>query len=208
FITVFLPCLEIFSLRDNAWKEIEDTPFPYWSTNRYPILGLFFNGAIHWRFSRGSSVDVIVGFSLLERKLFEIPLPSDFGRCFLDIGSWVFGEFLSLWTTRDGIVEIWVMKEYKVHSSWTKTLVIPIPGEIYDEIPCFYPMCCENSGDIIGTDGRSALVKYNVKGQLLGHYSFCNHPRGSEVVMYTESLLSVVMYTESLLSLPGNHEQV
>ncbi|CAJ2654073.1 unnamed protein product [Trifolium pratense] len=188
--------LEIFSLRDNAWKEIEDTPFPYWSPYHYPKLGLLFNEALHWFVSRSSSlVDVIVSFNLMERKLFEIPIPSDFGDYLLDIGSWVFGEFLSLWAMRNRIVEIWVMKEYKVHSSWIKNIVLSI-----DTLPtkCFFPIYSTKSVDVIGTDDGSGLVKYNNKGHLLEYRTYCDDPRGSQVVMYTESLLS----------LPGDHEQV
>jgi len=49
-------------------------------------------------------------------------------------------------------VDIWVMKEHKVHSSWTKNLVLPI-----DVIPSrrFSPICFTKSGDIVGTDGKT-----------------------------------------------------
>jgi F-box interacting protein len=189
------PHLEFFSLRENAWKEIEDTCFPYQTPFHYPNKGFLFNGAVHWIVSRRSSlVDVIVGFNLMERKLLEILLPYDFGHyLIIDIGSWVFGEFLSLWTMRNGIIEIWVMKKYKVHSSWTKTLVFPSYV-----IPNFSPIYSTKNGDVIGTIGGTGLVKYNGKGQMLEHCSYCDDPRGSQVVIYTESLLS----------LPGDHEQV
>ncbi|MCI02871.1 F-box protein [Trifolium medium] len=129
---------------------------------------------------------VILAFDLMERKLLEIPLPDGFGYYLSEIGLWEFGEFLSLWAMRDGIVIIWVMKEYKVHSSWTKILVFPIGG-----IPYFSPIYSTKNDDIIGTIRGTELVKYNSKGQLLGHRSYCNDTRGSQVVMYTESLLSL-----------------
>jgi len=49
-------------------------------------------------------------------------------------------------------VDIWVIKEYKVYSSWTKILVLPI-----DDIPSprFSPICSTKSGDIVGTDGKT-----------------------------------------------------
>jgi F-box interacting protein len=199
------PHLEFFSLRENAWKEIEDTCFPYQTPFHYPNKGFLFNGAVHWIVSRRSSlVDVIVGFNLMERKLLEILLPYDFGHyLIIDIGSWVFGEFLSLWTMRNGIIEIWVMKEYKVHSSWTKIPAdFPI-GVIPDDfpigaIPYFSPIYSTKNGDIIGTIGGTRLVKYNGKGQILERCFYCDYQRGSQVVMYTESLLS----------LPGDHEEV
>jgi hypothetical protein len=94
------------------------------------------------------------------------------------------------------------MKEYKVHSSWTKTLVFPIGAIPVDitigAIPYFSLIYSTKNGDIIGTIGGAGLVKYNGNGQMLEHCSYCDDPRGSQVVIYTESLLS----------LPGDHEEV
>ncbi|CAJ2654078.1 unnamed protein product [Trifolium pratense] len=66
----------------------------------------------------------------MERKLLDIPLP-DAVVHYIDIGLWLFEEFLSLFTVDYDTIEIWVMKEYKVHSSWTKTLVFPIHDTPY-----------------------------------------------------------------------------
>ncbi|GAU16715.1 hypothetical protein TSUD_199570 [Trifolium subterraneum] len=191
---------EIFSLRDNTWKEIEDTrhlPYTYTTSGfEYPTatLGFLFNGALHWFVSRRRlSGMVILAFDLMERKLLEIPFPDGFFHYSKDMCLCVSGENLCLCAMRNGIVEIWVMREYKVHSSWTKTLVFPIDG-----IPYFSAIYSTNNGDIIGTIRGTGLVKYNGKGQLLGHCSYCNDSRGSQVVMYTESLLS----------LPGDSKEV
>jgi F-box interacting protein len=159
----------------------------------YRKAGSLFNGAIHWFASRyyNIRVEVIVVFDLTERKLLEIPLPDDFNHDPVYYGLWVFGEFLSLWSRKFHkycrTVEIWVMKEYKQNSSWTKSLVIPIDAGLY-----FSPIYSTKSGDIIGTSniGRG-LVKYNNKGQLL------------EYLEMNPNALEVAMYTESLLSLPG-----
>ncbi|KEH29058.1 putative F-box domain, galactose oxidase/kelch, beta-propeller, F-box associated interaction [Medicago truncatula] len=182
--------LEVFSFRDNMWKEIDCIHFPY-------VLivvpsqgkGFLFNGVIHWlAYRRDLDLDVIVALDLMEKKTFEMPVPSDFDHRFL-YNMWVFGEFLSLWAQdydNDTIV-IWVMKEYKMHSFWTKTLVLPlhrIPGHY------FHPIHSTKNGDIIGRSHDTRLVKYNDKGQLLADRPFCSSQ--SEVVMYTESLLSLL----------------
>jgi len=91
-------------------------------------------------------------------------------------------------------IEIWVMKEYKVHSSWTKTLVLSLDGIYIQYDP---PICSTKCGHIIGTNG-TGLVKYDGNGQLLQNRSYYNDPCGP----------LVAMYTESLLSLPGNSEQI
>ncbi|PNX83949.1 F-box/kelch-repeat protein [Trifolium pratense] len=63
--------LEFFSLRDNTWKEIKGTHFPYNNANYDPGPGTLFNGAIHWL------GNVIVVFDLMERKLSGMNLPDD-----------------------------------------------------------------------------------------------------------------------------------
>ncbi|AES91690.1 putative F-box domain-containing protein [Medicago truncatula] len=183
--------LEFFSLRDSMWKELEGTPFPYMLYPDEHRVGSLFSGAIHWlAFHNDLARDVIIAFDLMERRLLEMPFPDGFGLESEYSHLWVFGQFLSL-TGMDhdnSRVEIWVMKEYKVHSSWTKTLNLSIDG-----IPYFSPICSTKSGDIIGTNGETELLKYNDKGQLLEHNSFWDGPCpiGSLVTMYTESLLSL-----------------
>jgi F-box interacting protein len=161
---------EIFSIRDNRWKVIEGTHFPYFGDRE----GLLLHRAIHWlTFRVDQEIYVIIAFDLMERKLFEIPLPDHFNQeeYFnqeeqpIAFGLWIFGEFLSLWAKNyDDTDEIWVMKEYTLKSSWTKTLVLPrnfIPNFYFSPIcstnnryiPNFYfsPICSTDNGDIIGT---------------------------------------------------------
>ncbi|PNY05169.1 F-box protein [Trifolium pratense] len=139
-------------------------------------------------------VDGIVAFDLMERKLLEMCLPDEIDIVPNDCGLWVSGEFLSLWAMRrHHIVDIWVMKEYKVSSSWIKTHVFPI-----NATPYFSPIYSTKNGDIVGIDDGIGLMKYNGKGQLLGQCSYCDDPSESQVVIYTESVLS----------LPGDIEQV
>ncbi|GAU41602.1 hypothetical protein TSUD_196720 [Trifolium subterraneum] len=177
--------LEFFSLRANTWKEIEGTHFPYITLSGEPRLGTFFDGAIHWlAFRRDLDSTVIVAFDLMERELVEMSLPDYIDIELTDCDLWVFGEFLALWVMEEkDSVEIWVMKEYNVCLSWTKMLVLSVVG-------FFSPICCTKSGDIIGTDRHTELMKYDDKGQLIEHYSY-NKRGGCQLAMYTESLLSL-----------------
>ena len=164
--------LEFFSMRDNTWNKIE-VPHVTCFNAAYLKEGSFFNGAIHWLAYRDIEVEVVFVFDLMERKLLEIPLPDDFDHDPAYHGLWVFGEFLSLWNRNfhNWAVEIWVMKEYKQRSSWTKSLVIP------SNIMCFSPIYSTKDGDIVGTDDD--------KGQLLEYLEM--NPNASEVTMYTAS---------------------
>jgi F-box interacting protein len=118
--------LELFSFKDNMWKEIEGSLIPYIGDSRE---GSLFRETIHWLvFRRDLEIDVIVAFDLMERKLIEMSLPNDFDQEIrMASGLSVLGELLSFWAMDydNNIVEIWVMKEYKVNLSWTKTLVPP-----------------------------------------------------------------------------------
>jgi len=183
--------LEIFSLRANVWKKIVGTThWPYCSkvvSSYYPMVDSFFNGAIHWlAFRHDICVYVIVAFHLTERELLLIPLPDDIHNHSNDRDLWVFRGFLSLWFSGDHKVDIWVMEEYGVHSSWIKTLVLPI-----DAFPYLYPICCTKSGNIVASNGWIGLVKYNDKGEFLEQNSYDEDARGSQMTLYTESLLSL-----------------
>ncbi|XP_020977857.1 uncharacterized protein LOC110271374 [Arachis ipaensis] len=82
--------------------------------------------------------------------------------------------------------DIWVMKEYKVHSSWT-----------FYQIPCmdFRPLCLSSNRDIIGGGytcyGKTGYFIYNVRGDLLNHFKslYCQLPCRERNTVYTESLL-------------------
>ncbi|XP_058733747.1 F-box/kelch-repeat protein At3g06240-like [Vicia villosa] len=184
--------LQFFSFRDHKWREVEGPHGSYRIESEKE--GSLCNGAIHWTAYRHyDDLKVIVAFDLMERNLLEIPFSDEF-ELGLSSDVWVFGEFLSVWTQNNDTVEIFVMKEYKVHSSWTKTLVFPI---INNDLSYFIPVCHTKSGDILGTaDGK--FVKLNVEGQVL------------EITSNGDSYgcgFQAVVYTESLLSLPGGDIQ-
>ncbi|KAI5415276.1 F-box protein CPR1 [Lathyrus oleraceus] len=121
--------LEYFSLKSNTWKEVEAPHFCYIFAYG-PKRGCLYNGAIHWLAYRYDlHLHVIVSFDLMERKLSYMHLPHDsYGNPLQWGGLWVYGEFLSIYTKnyRNDTFEIWVMKEYKVKTSWTMTLVLPL----------------------------------------------------------------------------------
>ncbi|KAL5065016.1 hypothetical protein RYX36_026753, partial [Vicia faba] len=183
--------LEYFSLKANAWEEVEGPHFSY-TFDDEPKGGSLYKGAIHWlAYCDDLGSDVIVAFDLMERKLSYMHLPrhSNGEQC---SGLWVYGEFLSVYAKNNSnvTVEIWVMKEYKVNSSWTKTIVLPV-----DLVVCpnedFYPLCCTKNGDIFGTDEDDGLVKYDKNGRFLEQHSYSNYNLRCDVTMYIDSLLSL-----------------
>jgi len=185
--------LGIFSLRANVWSAVEGgNLLPYSQNSLLNLIESLSNGAIHWlAFRNDISMPVIVAFHLIERKLLELRLPNDIingpSRAY-DL--WVYRGCLALWDILSDRVtfEIWVMEKYNVQSSWTKTHVLSFDG---NPAHSFWPKYYTKSGDIVGRNMRGALAKYNDKGQLQEHHSYCDKEYVSLVVMYTESLLSI-----------------
>ncbi|XP_058726921.1 F-box/kelch-repeat protein At3g06240-like [Vicia villosa] len=143
---------------------------------------------------------VIIAFDLTERKLFEMPYPNGVGQNSDHYELWVYQEFLSLWTMdcKNSRIEIWLMKEYNVNSSWIKAIVFPV--QILSPHQ-FSPICSTKNGDIIVTNG-TRLLRYNDKGELI---------EGSSYRCFPDSAVSrgspSIVYTESFLSLPGDGTQ-
>ncbi|MED6136270.1 hypothetical protein PIB30_054557 [Stylosanthes scabra] len=147
--------------------------------------GLFCNGAIHWiNFYHGEE---ILLFDLKERTFSKISLPEQLmwtrkSRLVLLGGS------LAVYLYKQDKTEIWVMKEYKVQTSWT---LYEIPLKL------FKPLCLSGDGDIIiGSRYTSHDVMgfyiYNVSGELLKpvQYLYVMHYHASYNVC-TDSLMPI-----------------
>ncbi|XP_057455222.1 putative F-box protein At3g16210 [Lotus japonicus] len=190
--------IDIFSLKTNSWDQIEGFKFPYWITRARTEAGLLLNGALHWLVYSCDYDCVIIAFDLIGRSLFEIPLP--YGIHTEDIEGVhlrVMGDCLCLCNPNSSdraMAEIWMMKEYKVHSSWTKSFVLPT-----DNIPrnFFLPMCFTKSEGLFGSNCSGSLVKFNSEGVLTEHAA-CRSKS------FKLDLLEFAVYRESLLSLPGD----
>ncbi|XP_057435571.1 uncharacterized protein LOC130728210 isoform X1 [Lotus japonicus] len=90
------------------------------------------------------------------------------------------------------MAEMWIMKEYKVQSSWTK-----IVFSTHDESPCFFPICFTKCGDVFGSDEFGRLLRLNDKGKLLPVYPWDWSWESRYRLLYSR------MYTASILSLPS-----
>ncbi|XP_058739953.1 F-box/kelch-repeat protein At3g06240-like [Vicia villosa] len=183
--------LAIFSLRANQWKQIQSAShFPYWTiANAWLLL----NEVIHWFcYNYETSRYAIIAFDFKETRMSEIALPDEFifsvrNSFSINFDLSELGGLISAYNVENYRIEIWVMQEYKVHSSWTKTLNFSFHPALD-----FSPLCFTNCGDIVGTVRGGGLVKFNDKGQLLERHSYSNFCfKRSQMVVYRESLLSL-----------------
>ncbi|KAK7295542.1 hypothetical protein RJT34_18452 [Clitoria ternatea] len=153
---------EFFSLKTNSWNSVDFRRLDY----RYRNLGYrftagsFVHGAIHWLvFSVNSNALVILDFDRIERSLYEIPLPLDLTL------EYYRSLFKFHWLLGD-VVEIWVMKEYRVLSSWTRTFVVATCPDIPPT--SFFPVCFTNvvgfSDHVAVQDWRSLMTRRGLGG--------------------------------------------
>ncbi|XP_057453071.1 F-box/kelch-repeat protein At3g23880-like [Lotus japonicus] len=203
-ITLYLPKTEIrvFSLKTKSWCDIKYVNVRYMDCgyNSGPgHPGVFLNGSLHWQVTRmDTGLDVVIAFDLVKNSLSDIPLSSELAAEWTEKVYYLreLGGYLSMCyaggSRRRERAEIWVMKEYKVQSSWTKAFVTTVC-----DIPRrrFYPICFIEGGGVVGSNGHGRLLKFNAKGKLLEHLKYDREYENGQ--KYFE------MYRESLLFFPG-----
>ncbi|TKY73304.1 F-box protein CPR30 [Spatholobus suberectus] len=159
-----------FSSGTNSWSCTEST-VPYRHLLRNFAHGLLLNGALHWLlYSCDNNCGKIIAFDVTERRLSEIPLPRELQAQFFHCHLRVLRGCLCLCFATPGTTEMWIMKEYKVHSSWTKSFAFSTTTYVpLDDI--FLPICFTKNGEILGHDGTKTLVRLNDKGELLERWT-------------------------------------
>ncbi|MED6172379.1 hypothetical protein PIB30_049521 [Stylosanthes scabra] len=172
-----------FSVRTNSWKTIECDRHPK-SVISDDDRSLFYKGAIHWLAVKIADYKhVIVAFDLAGENLSMISLPADIQVFSGERKLVVLGGCLGIsYLNRAGKTEIFIMKEYKVESSWAKLDIVLPPG-YYD----INPVCFTNGGELVGTKNNK-LVKVSDDGASAESQTI-NWNYGNMVV-FTESLLS------------------
>ncbi|XLR20628.1 F-box/kelch-repeat protein At3g23880-like [Arachis ipaensis] len=159
--------LVCFSLRTNSWIDL-DAALPETRVRwKQKLSALFLHGAIHWLCysSRDHIEDGILIFDLKERSFSTISMPTQLVGCY-PIYLITLGGCLALYSDDKHKTEIWVMKEYKVPSSWILMYDIPYGNNL--------PLCMSNGSDIIALNFtprycKIRFAKYNVSGELLNY---------------------------------------
>ncbi|XP_057444699.1 F-box/kelch-repeat protein At3g06240-like [Lotus japonicus] len=195
-----------FSLKTNVFSIVPDVDFlGFYCTIGHDFKpGVLFNESLHWwLYTPLTHGFVVVAFDLIHRSVFEIPLLPDLA--------------MSLATPRpyhlnimdgypclcyqgicgmDEVFEIWIMKEYKVASSWTKSFVLPFTSIAYSQ---FLSSCYTRCGDIFGSSGYGGeLMKLNFNDDKahIVEYRSCLPFQGfvQHFHFYRESLLPLPLH--------------
>ncbi|KAE9621870.1 hypothetical protein Lal_00032780 [Lupinus albus] len=193
---------EFLSMKTFSCLQVDAMRLPYTKHQNWRQTDFsFVDGAIHWLATsdNGHSVRSIIAFDFIESNVSEIPLPQDDfvnDPCVNSLRLEVIGECLCLLNgpkEQPSFAEIWMLKEYKVKSSWTKYNYVPA----YVIPQCsFTPIYFIKGGEIVGLNQKSILVKLNEKGEQI--YCYDDH-------FFWEHDFHI--YTESLISLPSGYMQ-
>ncbi|QHO14739.1 F-box/kelch-repeat protein [Arachis hypogaea] len=183
---------DCLSLRTNSWTNLDFALSKPLGRRNWQSRGFFLNGAIHWSSCtrRGRDYSILI-FDLKERSFSTISMPEQVMGYLNTIFLAVLGGCLALYSYELSIITIWMMKEYKVHSSW-------IFYQIFSGLS--RPLCLSNGSDIVilqySPVSNLWFAKYDVRRELQFQRLEYRHPeqfvgRSSRYIVYTESLVPV-----------------
>ncbi|RYQ78873.1 hypothetical protein HN873_049913 [Arachis hypogaea] len=178
---------DCLSLRTNSWTNLGFAVSKPLGRSNWESRGFFLNGAIHWSSCTLSVRDYsILIFDLKERSFSTISMPEQVMGYLDPIHLVLLGGCLALYSYECDKTNIWVMKQYKVQSSWT----------FYQISRKTVPLYLSNGSDIVALDfvlgTRIRFAKYNAKGELLQRkhvdYPHWLSKYGRSYTVYTECL--------------------
>ncbi|KAK6918769.1 E motif [Dillenia turbinata] len=189
---------EIYTLGSGSWTHIGNAPFGLGRLQ----TNAFLNGTLHWVGYEWKNE--IRGFDFGSKQFRIIPAPPNF----VITENWllpcvkvgVLGGFLIMCDAKacSGALEIWMMKDYGVHESWSKMFVI-------DNIVCdkqvgfrrwrwrniYEPLCILKSGNILLLHKESNLLSYNPKSREMKHLSSSIYEPGIRAVGIKPTFVSL-----------------
>ncbi|KAL4556672.1 hypothetical protein LXL04_034827 [Taraxacum kok-saghyz] len=159
-------------------------------------VGTFLNGFLHWLAYCNGNIDddhrVVASFNLSNETFTDLSLPPQDSS----LQCYVLGVLQKcLCAICDDIgytdVEIWLMKEYGVASSWTKFVKIPLNMGIQN-ISYMIPLGSLNEDEIVLEIDLQSFVIYDAKKKVFRHVTTSAHNLNlfGDGMVYVESLVS------------------
>ncbi|KAK9072447.1 hypothetical protein SSX86_008881 [Deinandra increscens subsp. villosa] len=189
---------EVFNLKTGSWRTVPPPRItsPVWTAIHEPdAIGSFSNGAIHWirkhkPVNSEKRETTILTFDIKNEVFSEILLPNggkSEQRGFFSLGD-LKGCLYAVYEGYFGVdMDVWVMKEYGVESSWSKVIKLD-----WTRFSCSYymdPVCFTHDGNVVVRLDETRVVIYNLKEDTIK--KFKKERSGClDWVVYTESLVS------------------
>uniref|UniRef100_A0A151UDU3 F-box/kelch-repeat protein At3g06240 family n=1 Tax=Cajanus cajan TaxID=3821 RepID=A0A151UDU3_CAJCA len=189
----------VYSMNAASWRDFEDDSLLTITYSCISVhqgsIGLYFGDSLHWiTFNWETNVDVILVYNLIDSKFYELNIPSevkleDYTLCCLRIiRGWLAFCTVMRDENWDYMVDIWEMKEYGVHTSWTKLISM----QVSNDFPGYMLSACSSDDSILFVNNETGvLATWNAIDETLqyrniGHVTQCEH----EMIMCEETLLS------------------
>lgn len=179
--------VKVYSLRTNAWKEIESMPYVLCYTGK---MGILVNNYLHWVVTRKlepEETELIVGFDMGTERFQEVPIPDNVNHHFeMEVGVIENNLCIVANYQEEGDFEVWVMKEYGVKESWTRLFKIAhTRGTIKNVMPLAYSKAGQ---EVLFEQDHEKLVWYDLKSQRLKVVRLRGMPRPFEAMVFVGSL--------------------
>ncbi|CAB4293433.1 unnamed protein product [Prunus armeniaca] len=157
---------EIYTIGTGFWRSIGKAS---WSLGPQLPFNAYLHGALHWISCFGDVPELINSFNFETEQFQSLPPPSYFGplqKQFSDclkLGVWEGCLVLCVFGDDSSKFVMWVMKDYGVQESWTKTFVIEnlYPRELSCDL--YEPMLFLSNGEIVMSYNDWVVVCYNQK---------------------------------------------
>lgn len=187
--------VNVYALKTNSWKKIQDFPYEYTPID-FPI---FAGGALNWLVEpsdcRSTDFYSIGNLDLATDAYHIMPVPvSPDSETEFHLTLGVLGDCLCLLQNKcDLLDDVWVMKEYGVTESWTKILSIPSCVGVWSPgaLPNYKPLWITKYGQLLILVNSYHLVVYNDQDHTFSPPVIQNSPTAREANIYVESLVSL-----------------
>ncbi|XP_058217572.1 F-box protein At3g07870 [Rhododendron vialii] len=185
----------VFSLSEGVWREaVGGAPSFKISENFESDECVCVNGVIHW--SCYSPLNFIVCFDVGNEVFGMIPYPAgklQLGEVTLVLFSGCIGFIEYDLNSEDDRVNIWVMEDYNVRESWTRSVIINV-NHIGWDWGRFEILCVRKNGEVLMLHRNQALLVYDPKTMSCRKPNIVGLPSWFEAVCHVGSLVSPLGY--------------
>ncbi|KAK4732421.1 hypothetical protein R3W88_025409 [Solanum pinnatisectum] len=174
--------VKIYCLKSDSWRNKDDVPDGVELMEPCEFL----DGKLHWR--------TIISMDLADEKWGTLEQPLYTGGNFF-VWLQVVGSDLSMsYYYMRSQADVWVMREYGVKESWTKTYTVKYPDNVYAPF-ISQKLCMSNKGEMLLVSG-STLMAHNPEDEPIKYPNVtpCGHCVG--VNLYVESLVCPFLLNE------------
>ncbi|KAH7859649.1 hypothetical protein Vadar_003757 [Vaccinium darrowii] len=177
--------LYVYSLSKGIWREVGAPSFKISGDLKSNVC---VNGVVHW--ASDSPSNSIVCFNVADEVFDVIPYPAGGlrqGGFSLAVFSGCLGV---IEYEENNCIDIWVMKDYNVRESWTRSFTINLKNQFWWDCKDVQVLCVQKNGEILMRYRNQELWFYDPKNMIFRKPSIFGFPHSFEAVCHVGSLVS------------------